>query len=327
MPYSRFNPPALIRNVHLQNVLSTSSIRRNLLARRYTSLLSSAKSIILDAGNGVKLSALLNRQPASRAPKLVILLHGWEGSARSAYITSMAGALYSSGFDTLRINFRDHGGSHHLNRGIFNSTLIDEVVGAIEYAINEYSYSTYSVAGFSLGGNFALRYSLRNKYLKYPASAILSICPVLDPTHTMAALESNWSLYEQYFVKKWKRSLEAKLAHFPDYDYRDELNKMQTLKQMNEYFIPRYTGYESVERYFQSYTLTGDALSLIDTPTLIITSKDDPINPFSDFEKIAMPQKLQLLTTDYGSHCAFLKNMHLDSWADDIALDFFDLSQ
>lgn len=322
MPYAPFKPPAIIRNTHLQNVLSTSSLRRNMLNRRYHKYISEQKTLILDAGNGVKLSADLNTQPNREKKKLIVLLHGWEGSSRSAYIVSLAGKLAAANYDTLRLNFRDHGDSHHLNRGLFNSTLLEEVIGAVEYTLEIYGYDDYAIAGFSLGGNFALRYGLKNTHLAKPASAIFSVCPVLDPAHTMVALESNWSLYEQYFVKKWKRSLENKLQHFPDYKFKRDLSKLQTLKDMNDYFIPEYTGYKDVTSYFNAYTLTGSALSFLNVPTLIVAAKDDPVNPFEDFSKIAQPEKLKILTTEHGSHCAFLENMQLDSWVDNVALQF-----
>lgn len=323
MHYPAFHAPALLRNVHLQNVLSTSSIRRKLINSRFGRLISDEKSVTLEGGNGVRLAADLNISPKNKAAKLAVLLHGWEGSSKSTYILSLAGTLNNAGYDVLRINFRDHGNSHKLNRGIFNSTLLDEVIGAVDFALREYNYENYVVAGFSLGGNFALRYSMRNQFLNTPAQSILAICPVLDPTHTMVALESNWSLYEQYFIKKWKRSLRKKLDHYPDYDYGEALDSMRTLKSMNDYFIPKYTGYNTVKEYFQAYTLTGSALSSIDTRTLIVTSKDDPVNPYSDFTKIARPEKLEVVSTDFGSHCAFLKNVQLESWADDVAQVFF----
>ena len=119
MPYNAFKPPALIRNVHLQNVLSTSSLRRNLLARNHQQFIAEQKTVILEAGNGVKLSADLNAPLKASNRKLDILLHGWEGSSRSAYIISLAGKLAANGYDVLRLNFRDHGNTHHVNRGLF----------------------------------------------------------------------------------------------------------------------------------------------------------------------------------------------------------------
>ena len=80
---------------------------------------------ILDAGEGVRLQGFLSRcEGSSRG--LVILLHGWEGSANSAYIVSTGRYLYDRGFDVFRLNLRDHGDSHHLNEGLFYGTLIEE---------------------------------------------------------------------------------------------------------------------------------------------------------------------------------------------------------
>jgi predicted alpha/beta-fold hydrolase len=38
--------------------------------------------------------------------------------------------LLQAGFATFRLNFRDHGDTHHLNPGLFHSNRIDEVVRA-----------------------------------------------------------------------------------------------------------------------------------------------------------------------------------------------------
>ena len=89
---------------------------------------------MLDCGEGVRLSALHANQEASNGPaaaRLVVLLHGWEGSANSLYVLSLGQYLFDRGYDVLRLNLRDHGDSHHLNEGIFHSCRIAEVVGAV----------------------------------------------------------------------------------------------------------------------------------------------------------------------------------------------------
>jgi pimeloyl-ACP methyl ester carboxylesterase len=97
--------------------------------------------------------------PESRG--LVVLLHGWEGSARSNYILDTGGELLSRGFDVFRLNFRDHGDTHHLNPELFSSNRIEEVVEAVALVQQQYAPRRLAVAGFSLGGNFALRVALR----------------------------------------------------------------------------------------------------------------------------------------------------------------------
>src|SRR5690606_41569990 len=66
-----------------------------------------------------------------------ILLRGWEGSSRSAYQLTTAQRLLGLGFDVLRLNLRDHGDSHHLNRELFNSTRSPEVAGRSEEHTSE----------------------------------------------------------------------------------------------------------------------------------------------------------------------------------------------
>ena len=95
-----------------------------------------------------------------QARDLVILLHGWEGSADSMYVLSLGSYLFELGCDVYRLNFRDHGPSHHLNEEIFHSCRLDEVVGAVR-AIQRALRSTRRSTGFSLGGNFALRVAAR----------------------------------------------------------------------------------------------------------------------------------------------------------------------
>ncbi len=45
---------------------------------------------------------------------------------------SLAQSLFNAGFDIVRLNLRDHGETHHLNRDIFHSCLLPEVVGAVK---------------------------------------------------------------------------------------------------------------------------------------------------------------------------------------------------
>ena len=69
-----------------------------------------------------------------------MLLHGSEGSSKSSYLVATANTLLKHGFDVLRLNFRDHGNTHHMNRGIFNSTMTDEVSDVIKQFLQKFEY-------------------------------------------------------------------------------------------------------------------------------------------------------------------------------------------
>lgn len=320
----RFDPPLLLRNPHTQLLASSLPPRGALLKRRHRPFLESGQWLELDAGHGVTLAGELNTKPVTPdANTLIIVLHGWEGSSQSNYVVSSAAELFSRGYDTFRLNFRDHGKTHHLNRGIFNSSLIEEVVGAINALQQQTHYQHYGLMGFSLGANFALRAALRSKQLAKPLEGVLAVSPVLDPAHSMQAIESGPFFYEKYFATKWARSLKLKLQAFPEYRYGDDLKAMDSLAQMNRYFIPRFTQYGSVENYFKSYTLTGRTLALMPCKAHILAAEDDPINPAADFEYIALPANLTVNITQFGSHCAYLTHPGNASWADHYAINYF----
>src|SRR5690625_1790002 len=125
-----FAPPRWLRNAHLQSVLGTSPWRRRrgALALAATGAVSAVH--IVDGGDGVRLQGLHSAVPGVAPRGLALLLHGWEGSSDSSYMCLTAADLLRRGFEVFRLNFRDHGDSHHLNPDLFHSNRIDEVVHA-----------------------------------------------------------------------------------------------------------------------------------------------------------------------------------------------------
>ncbi len=71
--------------------------------------------MLLDCGEGVRLQAFVS-SPRHSTGLPVVLNHGWEGSAESLYVLSLAQRLFEQGFDVVRLNLRDHGETHQLNR-------------------------------------------------------------------------------------------------------------------------------------------------------------------------------------------------------------------
>ena len=119
----------------------------------------------------------------------MILLHGWEGSAEANYVVSVGGLLYDAGFDVFRLNFRDHGDTFALNRELFHSCRIDEVVGAVAAIAARHPAERTFLVGHSLGGNFALRAAARAPAAGIDLTKVVAVCPVLRPQSTMRALE------------------------------------------------------------------------------------------------------------------------------------------
>jgi predicted alpha/beta-fold hydrolase len=317
-----FSPILLLRNHHLQTTL-TSLRPRTLLARcRAADLRRKSRELVIDCGQGTRLLGdvtIHREQPRG----LVTLIHGWEGSIDSAYILSAAAYLHKQGYSIFRLNLRDHGKSHHLNRDFFISTRLDEVIAAIGYIQAAYPHQRNYLVGFSLGGNFALRIAMAAPHANLDLTRVATICPLIDPADATGAIERHHPVYHYYFVRKWKRSLAKKLALFPDLDDPASLLSCNTLSSLHGYFVPRHTPYQTTADYFHAYRIDAEQLNQLRIPTWIIAADDDPIIRSHTIDRLQPNKYLHLERQSYGGHCGFLRNLKLESWADERLAELF----
>ena len=315
---SDFKPPRLLQNPHVQSVLASSGVRRFVALRRGNEIETRAVEHILDCGEGIRLQGFHTAQRVrAQALGLVVLLHGWEGSARSNYVLSTGARLLREGFDVFRLNFRDHGETHHLNREIFHSCRIDEVVNAVGEIVSRFPSRALAIAGFSLGGNFALRVALRAPAAGIALAYALAVCPVISPASGLFGIENAPRFYERYFRYKWMRSLRAKQALFPDTELfsREELE--DNLRGLTRSLVLRHTSFGSLENYLNGYSIEGDRLATLRVPATILTAADDPVIPIEDFRKLKLPPNVELDIAVHGGHCAFIRDFSLRSFTED----------
>ncbi len=313
-----FKPPWLLRNPHVQSVLSSARLRRWFALRRDDAIESRAVEHILDCGDGVRLQGFRTTQSVlAQSRGLVVLLHGWEGSARSNYVLTTGARLLREGFDVFRLNFRDHGETHHLNREIFQSGRIDEVVNAVREIAREFEPRALAIAGFSLGGNFALRVALRAPAARIPLAYALAVCPVVSPSSGLYGLENGPAFYQRYFLHKWTRSLRAKQSLFPDTELFSHDELRDDLRGLTRTLVMRHTDFGSLENYLSGYSIERDVLSTLRVPATILTSSDDPVIPIEDFRRLELPPNIELDIATYGGHCGFIGDFALRSFTED----------
>jgi predicted alpha/beta-fold hydrolase len=314
-----FSPPRWLRNAHVQSILPSLKLRKPWLNRRARALLSASVDHILDCGDGVRLLGHYSSQQAAGRPparELAILLHGWEGSAESLYVLSLGSHLFRLGCDVFRLNFRDHGPSHHLNEDIFHSCRLDEVVGAVKCIQTMFPAARTTIAGFSLGGNFTLRVAASAQKAGLRLERAIAVCPVLRPHSTMEILEHGPLVYRWYFMDKWKRSLRLKQSLFPQrFDFGPILSQ-RSIKAMTEILVKRFSDFADLDSYLNGYAIVGKALENLTVPSHILFALDDPIIPAKDLADLARTPYLHVNTIPHGGHCGFMERLNSESWAD-----------
>jgi predicted alpha/beta-fold hydrolase len=319
--HDHYQPPRWLRSPHLQSMLASSSLRRRLRGRGARRLERDAEWVTLDCGEGVRLTGCHTAQDvAPQARGLAVLFHGWEGSVRSTYVLRTGARLLEAGWDVFRLNFRDHGGSHALNPGIFHSCRIEEVVGALRAIAQRWPQRPLTLTGFSLGGNFAVRVALAAPAAGVELAHAIAVCPVINPHAGLFQLEHAPRMYHDYFMWKWTRSLQAKQRLFPDTELftREELHG--TLRSLTEALVLRHTDFGSLDNYLDGYSLADGRLAKLTVPTSILATADDPVCPASDLDGLAVPDCVDITLTERGGHCGLIRNWRLDSYAEDFVL-------
>ena len=305
-----FTPPVYLKPAMIQTVLASLPLR----ARGRHPMEDAAREMVFTTTAGVRLVGFYSPQPPGRSRGVVILIHGWEGSSGSRYVLSAGRRLFEKGFDIVRLNLRDHGKSQHLNEGLFWASNLDEVFEAVAQAADLAGAGPAFLAGFSLGGNFALRIAVR--CADSPVGNlrhVVAISPALDPAKGTDRVDAH-PMIRAYFLKKWRRSLRAKGALYPDrYDFSRML-ALGNIREMTAAAVEDFGAHPSIDAYFQEYTITPDLFRCIGVATTIITAADDPVIPVEDFYALPQNPAVDLIIHPHGGHNGFIEDLRLAAW-------------
>ncbi len=280
-----------------------------------------ARALVLSCGHdekGSRVRLMGSYSQAAENKALVIFLHGWEGSQDSTYIVSTARLLYDQGCSVFRLNFRDHGNTHHLNEDIFLATRFDEVFEGVRHAAQLADGAPVYLTGFSLGGNFALRVARALKHRSIDNLVhIFAISPVIDPWAAAPLVDTSGWLIQRYFKKKLIATMTKKQQLYPQlHDFSYALS-CDTIMEMSQDILPKYSGYPDLQSYFTAYGIRSDDLIDCETPISLIMANDDQIVPAAHIDDLNLPETCRDIRLAYGGHNGFFQSLTGPTWYDE----------
>jgi len=209
-PVSGYNPRRAYRNGHRNTIAAASLLRKAYVQKISYGFRNKSERITLVLPNDIQLQGLLTTHNTSESKPLVMILHGWLGCANSLYLLPLASKLFKQGCNIFRLNFRDHGGTELLNRELFHSCRLNEVMDATRKIQQLVPHSCFYIVGFSLGGNFALRIGADSKDKDLTIDKIISICPVMNASNALNETKTMLKIYTEYYLRRWKNILKTK---------------------------------------------------------------------------------------------------------------------
>lgn len=260
--------------------------------------------------------------------KLVVLIHGLEGSSTSKYILAASSELNKAGYDTVSFNLRGCSGEDNVLLSTYHSGKTEDLEFVISYLIENYSYDKIMIVGYSLGGNITLKYFGEHvKTISDKVSCGVAISVPVDLASSSKTMgTSKNKIYMYKFLRSLRKKILIKTQKYPDYKLDiNKLLKSKTFKEFDGLYTAPVSGFSGPEDYWEKAS-SKPYLTSIKKPVLLITSKDDPFlaEECYPFEEAKKSNYFHLEVTKYGGHVGFISSFlpKKNRWLENRILQF-----
>ena len=315
-----FVPPWWLKNPHLQT-LATAFPRR-------FSLLKRAEQCLVSVEPATQLKLECNWQKERLDCPTLLLVHGLEGSAHSQYMLGTAEKAYRVGFNAVRMNLRNCGGTEALTPLLYNAGVSGDLKRVVDHLLDVESLPELHLSAYSLGANVMLK--LAGEWGNAAPEQVRSVAAVSPPIELALAADrldkpSNF-IYQVHFLKGLKARLRRKARLFPQRYSTDNLERAHTVREFDDLYTAPHGGYGNAENYYHR-SASLRVIEKIKISTLIITAQDDPLIPFEPFQdaKLTGNPNITLLAPRHGGHGGFIaQGSHSEdrSWAENRLVEF-----
>jgi predicted alpha/beta-fold hydrolase len=314
-----FKPHRLLRQRDVMTVASA-------LWRRTYPALAPAEDRFFEVIPGTKILGKCHWQAERRSAPTIVLVHGLEGSSESGYMLGIANLAFTAGFNAIRLNQRNCGGTEALTSTIYNSGLSGDFRFALEELIARDGLTQIFFCGYSMGGNLVLKMAGELGTAAPPEfRGVAAVAPIIEISDCVDALDLPRNLlYQRHFVHGLKQRVLRKVALFPEIYSFDAAGRVRSVREFDDVFTAKHSGYRDAAEYYQKCS-AARVIDRIAVPALIIYAEDDPFVPAEIFDAPAVRENrnITLLSAAEGGHCAFISGDREERhWAEARVVEF-----
>jgi predicted alpha/beta-fold hydrolase len=314
--YKEYNPPFLFKNTHANTILAA-------LFRKKWPLNYKRQRFILNDGDFVDLDFVHKGED-----KLVILLHGLEGSSDRAYIRGMAKIFSQNNFDVLSFNFRGCSGEPNLTLKGYHMAATEDLEELVLSLHKTDTYISIYLIGFSLGGSVVLRF-LANQgnnpaYHKVKGGVAFSVpLHLIEANKAIGKLEN--FMYRLRFLRSLKKKMKLKQEQFPEIPFLPAKWKYN-FTFFDDFYTGPFHGFLNAKDYWTKAGVLSQ-LPKISLPCLLVNAEDDSfLSPYCFPNQLANERtNFYFLKPKWGGHVGFMpvnKNGFL--WSEELAFHFIE---
>lgn len=296
---STYQPPLLFRNGHFSTIYSAK-------LRRAPHPEMQRERLHLADGDFMDLDISYSKNPSSR---IAILLHGLEGHAHRTYMRGQAKLLSDNHWDVMNVNLRGCSGEPNKSYQSYNAGKTDDLKSVIDYILEKDHYEEIALIGFSLGGNMLIKYLGERNDIPTQIKKGVAISAPLNLKGSLEALAKWYNIiYRTSFLIDLRKKYKLKMEDFPEHMSREDLKKINSLKDFDDLYTAPAHGFEDANDYYAKNS-SLQFIPNIELPVLILNAQNDSFLSENCYPiSLADTSKnIYLETPKFGGHVGFHK--------------------
>lgn len=295
-----FSPHPLFRGGHLQTLAGLYLPWRKPIYR------AQQHRITLDDGDILVLHD--DRPPQwNEGDRCVLLMHGLAGCHQSPYMVRIAEKLHELGIRAFRLDLRGCGAGAQLACQPYHAGRSDDALAALQFAAQLTPGSRLGMVGFSLSGNILLKL-LGERAGDLPAALdrAMAVNPPIDLQACVQRLRFRQNrAYDRHFVKLLLRQVTSRPNGHPQAPTAQFVKPPRTLFEFDDLFTAPVGGFGDAATYYARCS-SRQFLEHIQVPTLILSSRDDPLVAAEIFETQRLGGPLTVHLAESGGHLGYI---------------------
>ncbi len=299
-----FLPHPLLRSGHAMTLAGA------LLPRSWGAFETRVEARVFQVDETTRVIARCSRAEGGGSRPTLVLVHGLCGSALSRYMIGTAQKAHAAGFDTVRLNMRNCGGTEHLTPTVYHAGLTTDLAAVLRELIDVDGRTEIYCAGFSLGGNVLLKMlgELGERAGLLVRGAVAVSAPI-DLAACADAIERGGlnGLYQRRFIRSLRTIVQRKHELFPERYSTEGLDSIRSIREFDDRVTAPHSGFGTAENYYRAASALR-FIPAIRVPTYMISAADDTMIPAEALSRAEVRGNpfVHTLVTERGGHVAFL---------------------
>ncbi|NRD21233.1 alpha/beta fold hydrolase [Winogradskyella eckloniae] len=243
-----------------------------------------------------------------KSNKVIVLLHGLEGSAQRPYIKGTAKLFNENNIDAVGVNFRGCSGEPNRLFRSYHSGATEDLEAVMHHVLSKGIYDEIYIKGISLGANMALKYVGERDDVPKELKAVIAVsAPCFLKGSCEALLRFKNKHYAIRFLAHLKEKLKPKLEQFPQNITNKDFNSIKTLIDFDDVYTSKAHGFDGALDYYDKASCL-QFLPNIKVPSLIINALNDSFLSPECFpiKEAKHNSNLFLEMPKYGGHVGFI---------------------